>query len=279
MFKGVYRFITGSNNEGSNFEELSSNNNNNNQLGERYKLLDKTRRGYINKKKPGRRLSNNQNKIKPVLNYMKNVLSNSEQHEMNIVQSPDNSSLMVGSVIGNRNLRERSRRKEELKKRLNERRYNEQRLLELRGGININHNNIYKPKRFRRNRRHLGINDDQIYLLNKEIENLHEQLKIVQKEQIFTKRRLEFAEEKNYLLESLLDDGKIDSDYLKSRRHMGNFQKDNIKPSETIPASPIKAQIPLFTSSPIKKGSSFNTTKDIPIFKINENTRLNNEDL
>ncbi|CAI4054179.1 Csa1p SKDI_16G4300 [Saccharomyces kudriavzevii IFO 1802] len=73
---------------------------------------------------------------------------------------------------------------------------------------------------------------------------LQQQLQSAQKE-------LQFVKEKCHLLQSVLDDANIDQKYLESRRDMKNIERDNLKPTENLPPSPVRAVNPLVTSSPI----------------------------
>ncbi len=66
-----------------------------------------------------------------------------------------------------------------------------------------------------------------------------------------TQKELQFVKEKCHLLQSVLDDANIDQRYLESRRDMKNIERDNLKPTENLPPSPVRAVNPLVTSSPI----------------------------
>ncbi|CAI4037026.1 hypothetical protein SMKI_16G3250 [Saccharomyces mikatae IFO 1815] len=66
-----------------------------------------------------------------------------------------------------------------------------------------------------------------------------------------TQKELQFVKEKCHLLQSVLDDANIDQRYLESRRDMKNIERENLKPTENLPPSPIRAVNPLVTSSPI----------------------------
>ncbi|KOG96456.1 Csa1p DI49_5619 [Saccharomyces eubayanus] len=66
-----------------------------------------------------------------------------------------------------------------------------------------------------------------------------------------TQKELQFVKEKCHLLQSVLDDANIDQRYLESRRDMKNIERDNLKPTEILPPSPVRAVNPLVTSSPI----------------------------
>ncbi|CCE64822.1 hypothetical protein TPHA_0I03210 [Tetrapisispora phaffii CBS 4417] len=103
--------------------------------------------------------------------------------------------------------------------------------------------------------RNLNIVDDQVFLLQKKVDSLESKLNIVEKELYLSKKKLKFAKEKNSLLESLLDDANIDSEYVKSRRDIKNLQKENLIPEADLPPSPRRTVNPLFTSSPMRKVS------------------------
>lgn len=101
-----------------------------------------------------------------------------------------------------------------------------------------------------------SIEDDRIRLLELRCSHKDEQLKTIKKELEITKRKLEFAKEKNTILKAILNDANVDSDYVKSRRDIKNLQTDNLKPQEELPPSPVRTVNPLFTSSPVRKTQS-----------------------
>ncbi|QLQ78630.1 hypothetical protein HG537_0A08780 [Torulaspora globosa] len=99
------------------------------------------------------------------------------------------------------------------------------------------------------------LTDDQVTLLQKKITHLEKELKNSREDLRITQKRLKFANEKNALLESLLDDANIDREYVKSRRDIKNIQRDNLIPETELPPSPRRAVNPLYTSSPMRNGS------------------------
>lgn len=123
--------------------------------------------------------------------------------------------------------------------------------IDLRSNSNIIHNTKKNKPAIRDQN---GHNDDIISEMQKKIDLLYEKLDEKSKELEHTKRQLDFVNEKNSLRDDLLDDGKIDNQYLLSRRNMKNFTRQNLKPEEPIPSpSPIRSVNPMFTSSPMGK--------------------------
>ncbi|CCH63015.1 hypothetical protein TBLA_0J00140 [Henningerozyma blattae CBS 6284] len=166
------------------------------------------------------------------------------------------SRIIVGSLQGNRLLRDRIKKTNAFKRKLIQKRYDEKRLKELNGDIedknrisdseyrHLYRNNSITNSNYRRHNRlnkiHSDIYDDEISSLKNQVENLEEQLRFMKKQHISLTKQLRFAQEKNVLLESSLDEAKIDNNYLKSRRHIKNLEKENLKPTQQIPASPKK---------------------------------------
>lgn len=96
---------------------------------------------------------------------------------------------------------------------------------------------------------------DQIILLKRKLDILETDLERTNKELQITKKKLAFAQEKNQLFESLINDTQVDDNYVKSRRRISNLQKDNQNLElKSLSPSPIRrsAISPLFTSSPIR---------------------------
>lgn len=153
----------------------------------------------------------------------------------------------VSGAEERRLLRERIARSEAFKRKVLQVKYDNEMLKELRVG---------------RPRQRPGeassapnLTDDQVTLLQKRISHLEEKVKNSQEDLRITQKRLKFANEKNALLESLLDDANIDREYVKSRRDIKNIQRDNLIPESELPPSPRRAVNPLFTSSPMRTGS------------------------
>lgn len=147
---------------------------------------------------------------------------------------------------------------ERFKKKLLERRYEKHMLDELRRGRRMH-------KRGRSSGR--GVADDvplyertinhvdEVILLRKKIDELEQRLSDTIEELVITKKKLEFSQEKNALLEELFDDGNMETEYVKSRRHMANLQNSSRKPElKQLPRSPspVLHVNPMFTSSPIR---------------------------
>ncbi|SCW04604.1 LAFE_0H17216g1_1 [Lachancea fermentati] len=140
-----------------------------------------------------------------------------------------------------------------LRRKLSEKQYDDKQLEELRRGRKL----VRSPKRIGEPR---TFETDQLLLLQHKLETMTHRLSIVEKDLKITKKRLKFSQEKNALLESLLDDANIDNEYVRSRRQIRNIQKENLKPIEgEIPPSPQHAMSPLFTSSPMR----FNNQSDV----------------
>ncbi|CUS22796.1 LAQU0S07e00276g1_1 [Lachancea quebecensis] len=137
-----------------------------------------------------------------------------------------------------------------LKRKLLEKQYDEKRLDELRRGrkpgpraVGLEPRNVHQP----------NFDTDRVILLQHKADTLTTRLYTVERELHLTLKRLKFTQEKNALLESLLNDANVDDDYLKSRRRITNLQKDNLKPEyDALPPSPHRALSPLVTSSPRK---------------------------
>ncbi|QLL33720.1 hypothetical protein HG536_0F00440 [Torulaspora globosa] len=145
-----------------------------------------------------------------------------------------------------RQLKERIARSEAFKRKVLQVKYDSEMLKELRVGRS--------RQRADETAAH-NLSDDQVTLLQKKIAHLESELKNSREDLRITQKRLKFANEKNALLESLLDDANIDREYVKSRRDIKNIQRDNLIPESELPPSPRRAVNPLYTSSPMRNGS------------------------
>lgn len=140
---------------------------------------------------------------------------------------------------------------ERFKKKLMEKRYEENMLDELRRG----RPRISTARRANMDARRAINHADEVILLRTKIEKLERRLSNALEELAITKKKLEFAKEKNSLLEELFDDGNMETEYVKSRRNIMNLQNSDRKPElKQLPRSPspVLHVDPMFTSSPIR---------------------------
>ncbi|SCV05126.1 LANO_0H00606g1_1 [Lachancea nothofagi CBS 11611] len=134
-----------------------------------------------------------------------------------------------------------------LKRKMQEKHYDDKLLEELRRGRNPEAKPVTKFPRPR------NFETDQVIILQHKVDSLVNKITSLEQDLQLTRKKLMFAREKNSLLESLLDDANVDSDYVKSRRRITNLQKENLKPDfNALPLSPKRDVSPLFTSSPIR---------------------------
>ncbi|CCD26922.1 Csa1p NDAI_0J00300 [Naumovozyma dairenensis CBS 421] len=99
------------------------------------------------------------------------------------------------------------------------------------------------------NRRNIDDKDEQLRRLERQVEKMGSRINGLV-------RDLKFAQERNALYQTLLDESNIDGGYVKSRRDMKNIEKDNIKPQmqdQQLLLSPRRALNPLVTSSPLRQ--------------------------
>ncbi|CEP64680.1 Csa1p LALA0_S13e00518g [Lachancea lanzarotensis] len=95
--------------------------------------------------------------------------------------------------------------------------------------------------------------NDQLLILQHKVESLNAKVGSLERDLQLTRKELMFAREKNALLESLVNDANVDDEYVKSRRRITNFQKNDLKPDfGALPPSPQRALSPLVTSSPVR---------------------------
>lgn len=140
---------------------------------------------------------------------LKTVFSNEEQDLTLLQQACGNVNAMVPqNTRSNRpeerkRLRERMARSEAFKRKLIEIKYDDQMLEQLRRG----RSRFSKQNEgaLRSQGQAHNITDDQITLLQRKVNELESSLRNVSKELQITQKRLKFAQEKNTLLESLLD--------------------------------------------------------------------------
>ncbi|CDO94305.1 unnamed protein product [Kluyveromyces dobzhanskii CBS 2104] len=144
---------------------------------------------------------------------------------------------------------------ERFKQKLLERKYERSMLEELRRG----------RRPYKRNREHHPSTDqainhaDEVVLLRRKVDELEQRLSSAVEELVITKKKLEFAQEKNSLLEELFNDGNMETEYVKSRRNMTNLQNSERKPElKQLPRSPspVVHVDPMFTSSPIRASNA-----------------------
>lgn len=195
-------------------------------------------------------------RISSIWKSLKTVFSNEDQ-DLNLMQRAcGNVNVMIpqskrlSGPDERRRMKERFSRSEAFKRKLLEIKYDDKLLDQLRRGrSHLRKENVAFP---------VGQNiaDDQVVLLQRKIVDLETRLKNTFKDLQITHKKLKFAQEKNTLLESLLDDANIDSEYVKSRRDIKNIQKENLKPETELPPSPRRTVNPLFTSSPMRKPSA-----------------------
>lgn len=145
-----------------------------------------------------------------------------------------------------RQLKERIARSEAFKRKVLQVKYDNEMMKEIRVGRSRQRTDEAAAR---------NVTDDQVTLLQKKILRLENELKNSREDLRITQKRLKFANEKNTLLESLLDDANIDREYVKSRRDIKNIQRDNLVPESELPPSPRRAVNPLYTSSPMRNGS------------------------
>lgn len=194
-------------------------------------------------------------RISSIWQSLKTVFSNEDQ-DLNLMQRAcGNVNVMIPqskSLSGpdeRRRMKERFSRSEAFKRKLLEIKYDDKLLDQLRRGrSHLKKGNMGLPQG-------QTITDDQVVLLQRKLVDLETRLKNMFKDLQITHKKLKFAQEKNILLESLLDDANIDSEYVKSRRDIKNIQKENLKPETELPPSPRRTVNPLFTSSPMRKPS------------------------
>lgn len=212
--------------------------------------------GKVRKRQPSEEYGG----IKSMWKSLKTIFSNEEQ-DLNLMQRAcGNINVMVpqnkrlSGPEERRRLKERIARSEAFKRKVLQVKYDDRMLEGIRRG------------RSRQREDGLAVHNltaDQVTLLRKKVDDLEARLKNTMEDLQITQKKLKFANEKNALLESLLDDANIDSDYVKSRRDIKNIQKDNLKPDSELPPSPRRTVNPLFTSSPMRNPSS-NLPKDEP---------------
>lgn len=112
------------------------------------------------------------------------------------------------------------------------------------------------------NRDDTGTLDEAVNIKqNNKSKNIHKQCELKEiellKEIALLKKKLQYSKEKNTLYKSMLDDANINTKFMKSRRHIHNLVKENVKPQDKLPPSPERKLQPLLTSSPIRLGHSF----------------------
>lgn len=140
---------------------------------------------------------------------------------------------------------------EKFKKKILERKYEEQLLDQLRRG-----RPLQRRSRHGIEKKSLNVADE-VILLRRKIEELETKLACSREELVITRQKLAFSEEKITLLEDLFGDGNMETEYVKSRRHIPNLQNSERKPElKELPnsPSPVLNINPSFTSSPIRGG-------------------------
>ncbi|SCU97472.1 LAME_0F19790g1_1 [Lachancea meyersii CBS 8951] len=135
-----------------------------------------------------------------------------------------------------------------LKRKFLEKQYDDKLLDQLRRGRSL------EPKPVSRFSRPLPhYETDHLVILQHKVEALTAKVGSLERDLQLTHKKLMFAREKNALLESLVNDANVDDEYVKSRRRITNFQKNDLKPEfGALPPSPRRAVSPLVTSSPIR---------------------------
>ncbi|QLG72255.1 hypothetical protein HG535_0C06100 [Zygotorulaspora mrakii] len=234
--------------------------NNNRGIGTRYgeqQRYDKNRIRKQTTDRPGR--------LSLMWRSLKTVFSNEEQDLTQFQEACGNVNVMIpqnkkpNGTEERRRLRERIARSEAFKRKLLEIKYDENMLEQMRRGrsrfprLGNRNSEVYRQSQ--------NISEDRITLLQRRVTELEENLLHVTRDLQITQKKLKFAQEKNTLLESLLDDANIDSEYVKSKRDMKNIQRENLKPDSELPPSPRRTVNPLFTSSPMRNPSANTNTQ------------------
>lgn len=193
-----------------------------------------------------------------IMKSVKSVFSNDDQN-LDLMQRASENLEFVTSLNDRisaqeerKLIKERIIKSEIFKKKLLEKRHDDVLLDQMKRG----RSSKSKPRSVDDNMNKIGnanIVTDQVLLLQRKINDIETKHRDVIKELQITKKKLKFAKEKNTLLESLLDDANIDSEYVKSRRDIRNLQKENLIPESELPPSPRRTVNPLFTSSPIRR--------------------------
>ncbi|EDO18369.1 hypothetical protein Kpol_1013p41 [Vanderwaltozyma polyspora DSM 70294] len=212
----------------------------------------------------------NNGRLRTLVNSIKSVFSNDTQ-ELNMMQrASENLNVLVpvSPALSEREermlIQDRIIRSEVFRKKLMEKRHDDVLLEQLKRGRS---KTVDTPGYVSSS--NLNITNDQVTLLQKKIDDMEEKITSLTKELQISKKKLKFAKEKNLLLQSLLDDANIDSEYVKSRRDIKNLQKENLIPETDLPPSPKRTVNPLFTSSPMRK----------PTIEANEDDDMNTGDI
>lgn len=213
-------------------------------------------KGSANKTGPGR--------LARVMKSIKNVFSTEDQDLDLMQRACGNTNAMLPSAARRgthheerKRLRDRIVKSDAFKRKLLEIKYDDRMLEEIRRGRSVSRSGSG-------NRRIIGeesqdsqpLQDDKMVLLQKRLQELESKVQDMDKDLQISQKRLKFAQEKNALLESLLDDANIDGEYVKSRRDIKNLQRENLKPESELPPSPRRTVNPLFTSSPMRSKPS-----------------------
>lgn len=199
-----------------------------------------------------------------LMSSIKKVFSTEDQ-DLNLMQQAcGNANAMLPAAArrssqkgpeGRRKLRDRIIRSEAFKRKLLEIKYDDRMLEQVRRGRSMS-----AGRRITNSDDGLQdfqpLQEDKVVLLQRKLQELDSKVQDMDKELQITNKKLKFAQEKNTLLESLLDDANVDSEYVKSRRDIKNLQKENLKPETELPPSPRRSINPLFTSSPMRKPAS-----------------------